>query len=96
MEAFIREANAVLVMLDEELAAPHRASGASDAELRFILGLVERMRDVAISEELPPGSARTVGLGRHVVDHWTFRTRLGERLVGLEQWFSKLAPPPGA
>jgi hypothetical protein len=90
VEAFIREADALLGMLDEEFAAPHRSSGASDAELRFILGLVQSMRDAAATRELPPRSARTVGLGRHVVDHWTFRTRLGERLVGFEQWFSTL------
>ena len=96
MEAFIREANTLLGMLDEELEAPHRASGASDAELRFILGLVKTMRDAAASRALPPGTARTVGLGRHVVDHWTFRTRLGERLVGLEQWFSRLDTPGGS
>lgn len=90
MEAFIREADVLLGMLDEELAAPHRSSGASDAELRFILGLVQRMREAAVTQVLPPRTARTIGLGRHVVDHWTFRTRLGERLVGLEQWFTTL------
>jgi hypothetical protein len=90
VEAFIREADVLLGMLDEELTAPHRASGASDAELRFILGLVRSMREAAVTQSLPPRTARTVGLGRHVVDHWTFRTRLGERLVGLEQWFTTL------
>ncbi len=93
MEDFIREADTLLGMLDEELASAHRSSGASDAELRFILGLVRTMRDAAQARELPPGTARTIGLGRHVVDHWTFRTRLGERLVGLEQWFSTLGAP---
>jgi hypothetical protein len=37
-----------------------------------------------------------MGLGRHVVDHWTFRSGLGERLVGLEQWFSTLGAQGGA
>lgn len=96
MEAFIREADLLLGMLDEELAAAHRTSGASDAELRFILGLVKRMRDAALARALPPRTARTFGLGRHVVDHWTFRIGLGERLVGLEQWFSTLGPRGGA
>jgi hypothetical protein len=95
VEDFIREADKLLGMLDEELASSCRSSGASDAELRFILGLVRSMRDAARTRELPPGTARTVGLGRHVVDHWTFRTGLGERLVGLEQWFSTLGPPGG-
>jgi hypothetical protein len=96
VEAFIREADTLLGMLDEELAAAHRASGASDAELRFILGLVRRMRDAAVTRALPPRTARTVGLGRHVVDHWAFRRGLGERLVGLEQWFSNLGAQGGS
>jgi hypothetical protein len=90
VEGFIREADVLLGMLDAELSASHRASGASDAELRFIHGLVQRMREAARTEALPPRTARTFGLGRHVVDHWTFRAGLGERLVGLEQWFTRL------
>jgi hypothetical protein len=95
VEAFIREADTLLGMLEEELAAAHRTSGASDAELRFILGLVQRMREAALARALPPRSARTVGLGRHVADHWTLRVGLGERLVGLEQWFTTLGVPGG-
>ncbi len=95
MEAFIREAEALLGMLEEELSAAHRTSGASDAELRFILGLVQTMRDAAAARALPPRTARTVGLGRHVADHWTFRPGLGERLVGFEQWFTTLGLPGG-
>lgn len=95
VEAFIREADALLGMLEEELGASHRVSGASDAELRFIQGLVRRMREAARTEALPPRSARTFGLGRHVVDHWTFRAGLGERLVGLEQWFTRLGAAGG-
>jgi hypothetical protein len=90
MEAFIREADTLLGMLAEEMTSSSRPSGASDAELRFILGLVQTMREAAASKQLPPRTARTIGLGRHVVDHWTFRTRLGERLVGFEQWFATL------
>jgi hypothetical protein len=96
MEAFIREADVLLGLLNEELGAYHRSSGASDAELRFILGLVRQMRDAAETHALPPRTARTFGLGRHVVDHWTFRAGLGERLVGLEQWFSSLGSTGGA
>jgi hypothetical protein len=96
VEAFIREADVLLGMLDEELGAAHRSSGASDAELRFILGLVRSMREAAETRALPPRSARTFGLGRHVVDHWAFRAGLGDRLVGLEQWFSTLAVAGGA
>jgi hypothetical protein len=96
MKAFIREADVLLGMLDTELQAAHRSSGASDAELRFIRGLVRKMRDAALARALPPRSARTFGLGRHVVDHWTFRQGLGERLVGLEQWFSTLGVQGGA
>jgi hypothetical protein len=96
VEAFIREADVLLALLDEELSASHRSSGASDAELRFILGLVRRMRDAAETDALPPRTARTFGLGRHVVNHWTFRAGLGERLVGLEQWFSSLGSTGGA
>jgi hypothetical protein len=90
VQAFIREADALLGMLQEELSAAHRTSGASDAELRFILGLVQTMRAAAVARALPPRSARTVGLGRHVADHWTFRPGLGERMVGFEQWFTTL------
>lgn len=96
MQAFIREADTLLGMLDEELAAQRRSSGASDAELRFIHGLVKSMRDAAASRTLPPRTARTMGLGRHVADHWTSRSGLGERLVGLEQWFSTLGTQGGA
>jgi hypothetical protein len=96
VEAFIREADLLLAMLDEELGASHRSSGASDAELRFILGLVRSMREAAQTCALPPRTARTFGLGRHVVDHWSFRAGLGERLVGLEQWFSTLGVAGGA
>jgi hypothetical protein len=95
VEAFIREADTLLGMLEQEMATSERPSGASDAELRFILGLVRGMREKAVSGQLPPRSARTIGLGRHVANHWTFRTRLGERLVGLEQWFSTLGAPGG-
>jgi hypothetical protein len=95
VEAFIHEADALLGMLEEELSAAHRTSGASDAELRFILGLVQTMRDAAVARALPPRTARTVGLGRHVADHWTFRPGLGERLVGFEQWFTTLGPEGG-
>jgi hypothetical protein len=90
VDGFVREADALLALLGEELAATHRTSGASDAELRFIAGLVRQMRDAASTGTLPPRSARTVGLGRHVVNSWAFRAGLGERLVGLEQWFSTL------
>jgi hypothetical protein len=93
VEAFIREADTLLEMLAQELATAERSSGASDAELRFILGLVRGMRQAAASGQLPPRAARTIGLGRHVANRWTFRTRLGERLVGLEQWFSALGAP---
>lgn len=95
MDAFIREADSLLGLLEEELASSHRSSGASDAELRFIQGLVKSMRHAALTSELPPRTARTFGLGRHVVDHWTFRSGLGERLVGLEQWFSTLGASGG-
>ncbi len=94
MEAFLREAHAWWAVLGEELATAQRASRAGEAELRFILGLAESMPDVAPSEELPPGSARTVGLGRHVADHGTPRPRLEERLGGREQWFFTLHPQP--
>ena len=53
------------------------------------------MRDAASTATLPPRSARTIGLGRHVVNSWAFRAGLGERLIGLEQWFSTLGEPGG-
>jgi hypothetical protein len=93
VEDFIREADVLLAMLDEELATVDRSTGASDAELRFIVGLVQTMRATAVADALPPRTARTIGLGRHVVNQWTFRTRLGERLISLEQWFTTLGEP---
>jgi hypothetical protein len=90
VDAFVREADALLTLLAVELGADARPSGASDAELRFIIALVERMREAAAGGALPPQAARSIGLGRHVVDHWPFRPGLGERLVGLEQWFATL------
>ncbi|MGO9831366.1 MAG: hypothetical protein ACLPJH_14605 [Myxococcaceae bacterium] len=90
MEAFLRETNA---LPGEELPTSQRASPASDAELRVLLGLVESMREVAVSKALPPSLARALGLGGQMVAHWTPRPRLGERLVGLEPWFSLDRPP---
>ncbi len=93
MEAFIREANALLAMLAEEFGTSPRVS---QAELGCILGLVERMREAAASDRLPVRSARTIGLGRPVASHWTLRTLPREQLVSLAQWFFRLGVPGAA
>ncbi len=80
MEAFIREANTLLAMLAEEFGT---SPGASKAKLRFILGIVEPVRQAAASDTLPLWSARPVA------SLWTFRALPRERLLGVAQWFCR-------
>jgi hypothetical protein len=81
VDAFVRQAEFLFALLAEERGADARASGASDVELRFI----QRTRGAASCGSLPPHAVR-----RQMVDRWAFRPGLGERLLGLEQWFSTL------
>jgi hypothetical protein len=88
---FIRDINEIISEIEKEVL--NRKKGiqgdGSVQQLEFIKDELEQIKNIALTNNLPPKEKRYTAFSRYVVDEWDTKSILGQRLCELADKYKR-------